>query len=322
MNVVDFDGTVLDATFSVQSSEDGAVSLVFESSGGRAGGPNPRNLEYRRGLNVLLKRLQDMNAAITEIRVETERTRELTPDQQRVNLEGRGFPVILAAVGDDLENFRKEISRYARRVGQDADKLARSGGSSRRLRFFLDNVATDQATLEQQLAGAGIQVERDVVDVVLESAAGRRRGKGQGFLVSQTVRKCVEEYAVRWAARYYESLGWSVTDVGAVESYDLRCQREQEELHVEVKGTTTVGESVILTPNEVAHASEQQPRMELFLVARVTVLQPDDDHPQATGGVAYVRRAWAPEPEQLAPLGYSYSTGVETDTGRRWIRLA
>jgi hypothetical protein len=52
VKVIDFDATVLDASFSI-SKEDAGWSLVFESSGGRAGGPNPRNLQYRRGLNVL-----------------------------------------------------------------------------------------------------------------------------------------------------------------------------------------------------------------------------------------------------------------------------
>jgi hypothetical protein len=53
VKVIDFDATVLDASFSI-SKEDAGWSLVFESSGGRAGGPNPRNLQYRRGLNVLV----------------------------------------------------------------------------------------------------------------------------------------------------------------------------------------------------------------------------------------------------------------------------
>src|SRR4051812_24628999 len=56
MKVVDFDGTVLDATFSVQPPEGGVVSVVFESSGGQEGGPNPRNIQYRPGLIVLLRR--------------------------------------------------------------------------------------------------------------------------------------------------------------------------------------------------------------------------------------------------------------------------
>jgi hypothetical protein len=84
MKVVDFDGALLYATFSVQPPEHGMVSVVFESSGGHEGGPNPRNLQYRQGLNVLLQRLQLMNAVIPEIRVETSRTR-LLPVEQRAS---------------------------------------------------------------------------------------------------------------------------------------------------------------------------------------------------------------------------------------------
>ena len=71
MKVVGFDGTVLDATFSVQPPEHDVISVVFESSGGHEGGPNPRNLQYRQGLNVLLRRLGLMNAIVLEIRVES-----------------------------------------------------------------------------------------------------------------------------------------------------------------------------------------------------------------------------------------------------------
>src|SRR3954465_3634323 len=114
MKVIDFDGTLLDASFSV-ADEAAGWSLVFESSGGRAGGPNPRNLQYRRGLNVLLERLQMIGAVVREIRVETERTKRLPVEQQLVHIEGRSFPLALATV-TDLDQFRKEISRYARRV--------------------------------------------------------------------------------------------------------------------------------------------------------------------------------------------------------------
>src|SRR5438309_1019657 len=100
MKVVDFDGTVLDATFSVQPPERGVVSVVFESSGGHEGGPNPRNLQYRQGLNVLLQRLQQMHAVIPEIRVETERTRLLPIEEQRIVIPDRPFPVALSSVED------------------------------------------------------------------------------------------------------------------------------------------------------------------------------------------------------------------------------
>ena len=61
------------------------------------------------------------------------------------------------------------------------------------------------------------------------------------------------------ASEHYSDLGWSVGDVSLSESYDLRCTRQGEELHVEVKGTTSQGERVLLTRNEVAHAREWYP---------------------------------------------------------------
>ena len=309
MKVVDFDGTVLDATFSVQPPENEVMSVVFESSGGHDGGPNPRNLQYRQGLNVLLRRLQLMNAVVPEIRVETGRTRFLPVEHQRIVIPSRPFPVALATV-ENVDEFRQEISRYGRKVGQPPQLAVEGGGSSRRLRIFLMGLSTDQAVVERQLVGQGIEVDTNAVAVVVGMAAGRSRGGGQGFLVSQAVRKTVEEYAVSWAIRHYRTLGWAVEDVGAIESYDLRCTRGTEELHVEVKGTTGIGESVILTRNELLHALEWHPNVDLFVVTEICVEGRESDHPIASGGIAHVCRKWRPAEEALTPVGYDYATGL------------
>ncbi len=309
MKVIDFDGTVLDATFSVQPPERGDISVVFESSGGHEGGPNPRNLQYRQGLNVLLRRLQMMHATIPEIRVETERTRLLPMEEQRIVIPNRQFPVILSSV-EDIDTFRQEISRYGRKVGQPPALAAEGGGSSRRLRIFLTGVPIDQAALERQLVGQGAEAEAGAVATVVEIAAGRSRGGGQGFLVSQAVRKAVEEYAVAWAISHYRAQGWEVEDVGLSQPYDLRCTRGADELHVEVKGTTGLGETVILTRNEVLHVLEWHPNVDLFIVTEIHVENRESDHPVATGGVGHVCQNWRPSEDDLTPLGYDYVTGL------------
>src|SRR5262249_53699073 len=160
------------------------VSIVFESSGGHEGGPNPRNLQYRQGLNVLLRRMQLMNAVVAEIRVETERTRLLPVEQQRIVIPGRTFPRVLSSV-HDVDAFRQEISRYGRKVGQSPELAAEGGGSSRRLRIFLTGVPADQTVLERQLVGQGVEADAGAIATVVGIAAGRSRGGGQGFLVSQ-----------------------------------------------------------------------------------------------------------------------------------------
>jgi hypothetical protein len=306
VKVIDFDGTLLDASFSV-ADEGAGWSLVFESSGGRAGGPNPRNLQYRRGLNVLLARLQMNGAVVSEIRVETERTKRLPVDQQRVRMDGRSFPLVLATV-TDLDQLRKEISRCARRVGQDVDQRGRPGGSSRRLRIFLDDATLNLELLERLLQGQGADPDAAAVDAVVAAAAGRPSSLGQGFLISYEARVAIERHAVDTAVRYYEAAGWGVSDVGAVESFDLRCERDGQEVHVEVKGTTGHGERIILTPNEVAHARDIG--TDLFVVTGIELTYSDDRPPVATGGRAHVLAPWAVHAQCLQPVGFFYSTGL------------
>jgi Protein NO VEIN, C-terminal len=57
----------------------------------------------------------------------------------------------------------------------------------------------------------------------------------------------IEAHAMNMAGEFYGT-AWAVQDVHGGESYDLICRRGDEVKHVEVKGTTTNGEEVILTP--------------------------------------------------------------------------
>lgn len=322
MKVVDFDGNVLDATFSVHAVDGHQVSIVFESSGGHEGGPNPRNLQYRQGLNVLLRRLQMMSAVVSEIRVETERTRLLPIEGQRLEMPGRSFPISLAQV-EDVDVLRKQVSRYGRKVGQTPEQAAESGGSSRRLRIFLTGIEFDQAELERRLAGRGADPNATAVETVVEIAAGRYRGRGQGFLISHAMRNAIELYAVQWAVRHYELRGWAVADVGGTESFDLLCTRAGDSLHVEVKGTTTAGESVILTRNEVLHSQDPDTEVELFVVTDIHVNEPTSEHPFASGGVARVRTRWVAEEDDLTPVGYHYRTRlIDPGASADWSSVA
>ena len=96
--------------------------------------------------------------------------------------------------------------------------------------------------------------------------------------------KAVELRAMEEAERYLLEAGWEVTDVSGQRGlgYDLHCTRgDNEELHVEVKGTTTDGSEVTLTRNEVAHARERCTA--LFVVSRIQVSYDDDDNPHRHG---------------------------------------
>ena len=117
--------------------------------------------------------------------------------------------------------------------------------------------------------------------------------------------KAVELRAMEVAARCYREQGWKVEDVSATESYDLRCTRDGDELHVEVKGTTGAGAVVTLTPNEVEHARER--RTALFVLSHIEVSYTDGGEPTASGGRECVLDPWDIDGEgELRPSEYRY----------------
>ena len=98
---------------------------------------------------------------------------------------------------------------------------------------------------------------------------------------------------------------WTVEDVHGRESFDLACRRGDEVKHVEVKGTTTDGAEVILTPNEVRHAREH-PLTALFVLSNVSIERAEDGAVTATGGVRHLYDPWHLDDGTLTALGFRY----------------
>jgi hypothetical protein len=85
------------------------------------------------------------------------------------------------------------------------------------------------------------------------------------------------------AVSYFAALGATVEDVSRTECYDLRCfDSDGVEFHVEVKGTTGLGEAILLTRNEVVHAEKMHPRVALFVVSQIE-LSSSEGKPFANG---------------------------------------
>jgi Protein NO VEIN, C-terminal len=103
---------------------------------------------------------------------------------------------------------------------------------------------------EAQPLGFGLASPTEQAEEAVKDAAGKvaRRGRGQGFQLDQQAKVAVEAHAMNMAAEFYSTACWDVEDVHDTESYDLICRRGGEIKHVEVKGTTTDGAEVILTP--------------------------------------------------------------------------
>jgi hypothetical protein len=149
-------------------------------------------------------------------------------------------------------------------------------------------------------------LEGEAADAVaaVEVIAGRRIGRTSRLTADE--RQAIERHAVQAAIAYYENRGYKVEDVGAQESYDLRCKMANDELHVEVKGTTTTGSDIVLTPNEVAHARLEQ-RVSLFVYSQI-LLSADDRGSICFGGEANVIDPWRIDDHgELRPVGYTYT---------------
>jgi uncharacterized protein DUF3883 len=107
------------------------------------------------------------------------------------------------------------------------------------------------------------------------------------------------------AATEFYAESWKVEDVHGKESYDLVCRRDGEVKHIEVKGTTTDGIEVILTPNEVAHARNYR-NTALFVLKNIRVSRSEDDTVKAAGGVRCLYDPWEIDAGALTPVGYRY----------------
>jgi len=127
---------------------------------------------------------------------------------------------------------------------------------------------------------------------------------GQGFITSYGARVAIERHAMNVATKFYESKGYAVEDHSASKPYDLLCKRKKERLYVEVKGTKTAGEQVLLTANEVDFASRNHKQMALFLLHSIKTSR---DGLRAYGGRRRIVHPWRPKEEDLKPISYFYS---------------
>lgn len=135
--------------------------------------------------------------------------------------------------------------------------------------------------------------------------AGKRRS-GQGFVADAERRGVIELYAMQKAKAFYEEKGWSVSDVSSTHPYDLLCcSATGQELHVEVKGTTSEGTQIFLTANEVKHAQAVYPHAALFILSHIDIDPTIPDLPQ--GGKIHCFDPWDIREGTLSPLAFAYT---------------
>jgi len=171
--------------------------------------------------------------------------------------------------------------------------------------------------------GTVFSLEQDQWNAILEIADDeeraafsmrKQRASGQGYGLTSAERRAVERHAQTMAEEYFLREGYEVEDVSRTRSYDLHCKRDDDELRVEVKGTTGDGASVFLTRNEVEHARKFAGRVAFFLVRNIC-LDRSGAEPAARGGEVILMHPWEIDHGTLTPLQFEYRLPPDSSTG-------
>jgi hypothetical protein len=128
-------------------------------------------------------------------------------------------------------------------------------------------------------------------------------GEGQGRRLDAILRKQIEDLAQDRLTALYDEDGWDVEDLRYGNPFDAKATKDGEVIYLEAKGTTTAGERVIVTRNEVAFAREHPGECVMGIVAGIQ-LDGDGNVDRASGELRlYV---WEPDEDDLVPLDYDF----------------
>ena len=298
MKIIGEDGAPLVTPFHVEQFE-GVTSVVVGSAGGKA------STHYPHALRVLLARLAAVDARVTDAFVDSRdtRLRDLSREDTRLDLRGdRPYPLRLAAESD-IDELRRAFGAAQEPIGQAVG--AKGGNRNKRIRLLVEPASDPfPIDLEGYLSG-GTTTPPEIEDALNASAvAAGKRPRRQGFMQSAVVRRALELRAMDLARTELSASGYTnFEDVSLTESFDFRCELDGQEIHVEVKGTTSRGERVLLTRNEVAHAREWFPHVVLAVVHGITVSDASGTI-TAAGGTTRIVEKWELLDSALEPVSY------------------
>jgi len=138
-------------------------------------------------------------------------------------------------------------------------------------------------------------------DHEVEEVLGSTIERVAGFQSNPRIRRAIEKYAMDWAEKRLDKLGYKPKDKHRTESYDFLCNADGDDLYVEVKGMQDNGSSISLTPKEVKHAQAHR-NSALLIVHSVKVK--GKRSPVVSGGKEIFLHPWDISTGTLKPRGY------------------
>lgn len=142
------------------------------------------------------------------------------------------------------------------------------------------------------------EIQEDMITAGISISTG-----GQGLQSNVEIRLMIESYAMNLCKKFYSEKGYDVEDVSPTHSYDVSIKKNGVERKVEVKGTQTEGNAIILTRNEVDLSRSQGKDMTLFLVHSIVM---NKKAVRNGSGVIKIIDPWQVTDDRLTPLSYTY----------------
>ena len=124
--------------------------------------------------------------------------------------------------------------------------------------------------------------------------------------VSSAKNEAIELYAVDKAEKHLLKQNYLVERMPRKSfPYDLKATKENQELHVEVKGKSDTGEKVIVSRNEVKHSKNNVQNSVFILVHSIKARLTPKGY-KASGGKLVELNPWLLEDKDLDPYTYEY----------------
>lgn len=177
----DDQGNRIDASFSLEMADHG-FAISYASRGGTKGTTGARNIQYHVGLQIVLERLKELGATITDILLDSSSARQKPLEMRRLRLaDGIDYPIALSAV-DDSGAFRRKISDAQKDVLAAPGRHAKHGNRMRSIRMSFRLPAQHTWMNAEQLAerlinDEAVRLTADAVEFQRRTSQIRSRGK-------------------------------------------------------------------------------------------------------------------------------------------------
>lgn len=163
-------------------------------------------------------------------------------------------------------------------------------------------VAADDGSRISNLWQEHIDAPARIPDLLMDPPS---ESDGQSWQQDPAKRKQVEDYAQAWLEEEYRSAGWMVTDVRYKNPFDALAVKGRETRYLEAKGTQGVGDSILITSGELAHARTHPGQCVLGIVTGIAFTEDGEIDESGTQLVVY--DDWTPDAGSLRALQYKWT---------------